>query len=61
VQLISIFLTTAFTDFRFSALLIIEYRNLDLFLLRDLISKFLIIVFRVILIKIKDQTKRKKS
>jgi len=61
VQLISIFLTTIFTDFRFSALLTIEYCNLDLFLLRDFISKLLTIMFRVILIKIKDQTKKKRS
>jgi len=61
VQLISIFLTTVFTDFRFSAFLTIEYCNLDLFLLRDFISKLSTIVFRIILIKIKDQTKKKKS
>jgi len=61
VQLISIFLATAFTDFRFSVFLTTEYCNLNLFLLRDFISKLFTIIFRVILIKIKDQTKRKKS
>ena len=61
VQLAIILLTIAFTDFRFSTLLTIEYRDLNLFLLRNLISDLLIMMLRLTLIKIKSQMKRKRS
>jgi len=54
VQLTFILLTIAFTSFRFLALLTIEYRDLDLFLLRDSTSEFFIMMLRVTLIKIKS-------
>jgi len=54
VQLASILLATTFIDSRSLALLTIKYCDLDLFLLRDLINEFLIIMLRVTLIKIKD-------
>jgi len=54
VQLTSILLTTTFIDFRSLALLAIKYCDLDLFLLRDLISKLLTMMLQVTLIKIKD-------
>jgi hypothetical protein len=54
VQLTSILLATTFIDFRSLALLAIKYCDLDLFLLRDLISKLLTMMLQVTLIKIKD-------
>ncbi len=59
VQLAFILLTIVFTSFKLLALLTIEYRNLDLFLLRNLINKLSIIILRVTLIKIKDQEKKR--
>ncbi len=53
VQLASILLAIAFTSFRPSTLLAIEYRDLDLFLLRDLISGLPTMVLRVTLTKTK--------
>jgi len=60
MQLTSILLTIAFIDFSSLTLLTIKYCNLDLFLLRNFTSKLLTIMFRITLIKIKDQTKRKR-
>jgi hypothetical protein len=61
VQLASILLATTFTNFKSLAFLTIKYRDLDLFLLRDLISELLTMMLRITLTKIKDQTKRKRS
>jgi len=54
VQLTFILLTIAFIDFRSLAFLTIKYRNLNLFLLRNLINKSFTIMLRITLIKIKD-------
>jgi len=54
VQLTSILLAITFIDFKPLALLTIKYRDLDLFLLRDLINELPTIVLRVTLTKIKD-------
>lgn len=60
VQLASILLAAAFTGSRPSALLAIEYRDLDLFLLRDPTSGLPTMVLRVTLTKTKGQEKRKR-
>ncbi len=60
VQLASILLAAAFTGSRPSALLAIEYRDLDLFLLRDPTSGLPTMVLRVTLTKTKGQAKRKR-
>jgi len=54
VQLTFILLTTIFINFRLLAFLTIKYRDLDLFLLRDSINEFFIMMLRITLIKIKS-------
>ena len=60
VQLATILLAAAFTGSRPSALLAIEYRDLELFLLRDPISGLPTMVLKITLTKTKSQMKRKR-